>query len=245
MKFEPEILFKTDYFDDNISETFDKYKGDDYEIFFNMYQDKKYMNIYVIKDVPKIPDDVYYMTLAYDKECAKFPKIPPSVRYLLLGANHFKELPKIPDTVVDFSIVLQKENCLLKNTGDLSYLTKLKKFTVDYRGNHLEIGELPESLRTFSAYGIDGSIVLPEKIPKNLIFIHFHGFNKLNIPDLSYLKKLRILSLRNCEVINYFNNSPVITCELRFVSMKKNSQQLPANYKKDRETVSFTYSNYF
>lgn len=245
MKFEPEILFTTEEFGDNKGETFDKYKGDDYEVFFNMYRGKKYMNIYIIKDVPKIPNDVYYLNIGYQNEFCKFPKIPVSVRYVFMDGNPFEQLPKIPDTIVDFSISLAKENCLLKNTGDLSYLTNLKKFAVTYRGNHLEIGKLPESLRTFSAYGIDGSIVLPEKFPKNLFFIHLHGFNKLSIPNLSYLKKLRILSVFVCEVINYFKTPPVITCELRFVSMKKNSQQLPANYKKDREMVSFTYSNYF
>lgn len=243
--FQSKILFQTEEFGDNKGETFDRYKGDDYEVFFNMYQGKKYMNIYVFTRLPKIPDDVYYLNIGYDNNNAKFPKIPASVKYIFMDGHPFKELPKIPDTVVDLSISLRKEKCLLKNTGDLSYLTNLKKFAVTYRGNHLEIGKLPESLRTFSAVGIDGTLVLPEKFPKNLFFIHLHGFDKMVIPDLTYLKKLRILSVFVCDVINYFKTPPVLACELRFLSMKKNSKPLPSNYKKDRELVSFTYSTYF
>lgn len=85
MKFEPKILIQTEEFDDNLGETFDRYKGDDYEVFFNMYRGKKYMSAYITKDVPKIPDDVYYLTVSYSRKCDKFPKIPTSVRYLLLG----------------------------------------------------------------------------------------------------------------------------------------------------------------
>jgi hypothetical protein len=240
MKFDPEILFQTEEFDDNLGETFGKYKGDDYEVFFNMYRGKKFMDIYVINDVPKIPDDVYYLGVGYKNNNTKFPKIPASVKYLFIDGSPFKQLPKIPATVVDFSISLRKENCLLKNTGDLSYLTNLKKFAVTYRGNHFETGKLPESLRTFSAVGIHGTLVLPEKFPKNLFFIHLHGFDKMVIPDLTYLKKLRILSVYYCQVINYFKIPPVLTCELRFKDIKQGSASFPTNYRKDREIVSYT-----
>jgi hypothetical protein len=240
MKFEPKILFRTEEFGDNKGETFDRYKGDDYEVFFNMYRGKKYMNIYVFKGFPKIPGDVYYLVIGYKNNSVKFPEIPASVKYLFFGATNFKQLPKIPDTVVDFSISLREENCLLKNTGDLSYLTNLKKFAVTYRGNHFEIGKLPDSLRTFSAVGIEGTLVLPEKFPKNLFFIHLHGFDKMVIPDLTYLKKLRILSVYYCQVINYFKSPPVLACELRFKDIKQGSMSLPSNYRKDREIVSYT-----
>jgi hypothetical protein len=240
MKFEPKILFQTEEFGDNKGESFDRYEGDDYEVFFNMYRGKKYMNIYIFTGSPKIPDDVYYLNIGYDNNSVKFPEIPASVKYLFMDGHPFKQLPKIPATVVDFSISLRKENCLLKNTGDLSYLTNLKKFAVTYRGNHLEIGKLPESLRTFSAVGIDGTLVLPEKFPKNLFFIHLHGFDKMAIPDLTYLKKLRILSVYYCQVINYFKTPPVLPCELRFKDIKQESMSLPSSYRKDRELVSYT-----
>jgi hypothetical protein len=159
-----------------------------------------------------------------------------------MGGSPFTQLPKIPNTITDLSIyLLEKEDCVLKNTGDLSYLTNLKKFAMFYRENHIEIGKLPESLKTFSAVGIDGTITLPEKFPKNLFFIHLHGFNNLTVPDLSYLKKLRILSVFYCQVISYFNIPPIIRCELRFSTIKKNSRKLPSNYVKDRELISFTH----
>lgn len=241
MKFEPEILFESEEFKDNKGETFDRYTGEDYKSFFNMYRGKKVMALTVFKEAPKIPEDVYYLVLNTPAEPVKFPKIPGSVKFLFMNGCPFVQLPKIPVTVIDFSIGLHiGKNCLLKNTGDLSYLTNLKKFSVTYRNKRLEIGKLPESLKTFSAVGINGGIKLPEKFPKNLFFIHLHGFDKLKVPDLSYLKKLRILSVFYCQILDYFTEPPVVDCELRFRSIKDGSMGLPGSYRKENRKVSFT-----
>lgn len=241
MKFDPEILFETQEFHNNNGETFDKYEGDDYEYFFNMYKGRKSMLLIVKKKAPIIPDDVYYLTVSIPAESYNFLKIPESVKYLFLTGIGFTKLPKIPDTIIDLSVGLHLDKVsLLKNTGDLSYLKNLKKFSVTYRHKHLEIGKLPESLRTFSAVGIHGTILLPEKFPKNLFFIHLHGFDKVSIPDLSYLKKLRVLSVFYCQIINYFKTPPVLDCELRFSTIKNGSLRLPSNYRKDRKKISFT-----
>lgn len=245
MKFEPKILLTSEEFIDNTREYFDKYNGDDYETFSSIYMGKKYMVLSVFKKAPKIPEDIYYLSLFIREEGVKFPKIPDSVKFLFLGVSKFKNMPKIPDTITDLALTLRDDEvCLLKSTEDLSYLTNLKKFSVTYRNKSLEIGKLPESLRTFSAYGVDGRIKLDEKLPKNLFFAHLHGFDNLSIPDLSYLKKLRILSLRNCDVVNYYKEPPVVDCELRFLSMKVKTSALPKSYLKDRKLVSFDFKRY-
>lgn len=87
MKFEPEILLKSQEFHDNKGPIFDAYKGDDYESSFNIYKGKKKMTLSIFQKAPKIPDDVYYLALFIRQDGVKFPKIPDSVKFLFLEVS--------------------------------------------------------------------------------------------------------------------------------------------------------------
>jgi len=242
MKFEIHSIFETEEFQDNCVEDLSAaYDGDDFRSFTEIYKNKKYMGIHVKTSCPKIPEDIHYLMLLYLGNYTKFPKIPASVKVMRIGTGQMTELPEIPDTVIELSIYIDREDGKLKNTGDLSYLKNLKKLVVEHRYRHLAIGKLPESLRLFSSIGINGTITLPEKFPKNLFFIHLHGLLNVDIPDLSSLKKLKILS--SCHsFIKSFSNPPINSCEIRFISMRPGSKALPINYRKNREKITYTTS---
>ena len=243
MKFEHNIIFETEEFQDNYKRINDTYDEDDFYTFTALYKNKKYMTIYVKTNCPKIPEDIHYLRILYLGNYTKFPKIPASVKVMRIGTGQMTELPEIPDTVIELSIYIDREDGKLKNTGDLSYLKNLKKLVVEHRYRHLAIGKLPESLRLFSSIGINGTITLPVKFPKNLFFIHLHGLLNVDIPDLSSLKKLKILSSRHSFIKSY-SNPPINSCEIRFISMRQGSKSLPINYRKDREKITYTFSNY-